>query len=103
MRPGAFSYSPASRPALSSNLAAKPSAEAKPKLGALGSGSKAGPGLGTIKMKPSLPVAALDDAKPDSAAAKPKVKPKPQVAAKPAPRPVKRADAPKPRSATTSE
>ncbi len=92
---------PASRPALSSNLQGKPAAEAKPKLGALGSGGRAGPGLGTIKMKPTLPVAALDDAKPDMAAAKPKSKP--QAAAKPAARPERRADVPRTRPATASE
>jgi D-alanyl-D-alanine carboxypeptidase len=85
---------PASRPALSSNLQGKPLAEAKPKLGALGSG-KAAPGHGTIKAKPALPVAVLEDAKP-------KPKAKPQAVAKPAPRPEKRADAPKPRSAAAS-
>jgi D-alanyl-D-alanine carboxypeptidase len=94
---------PASRPALSSNLGGKPAAENKPKLGAIGSSGKAGPGHGGIRMKPALPVAALDDIKLDTNAAKAKAKPKPQAASKPAPRAEKRADAPKPRSAAASE
>ncbi|MDB5559456.1 MAG: D-alanyl-D-alanine carboxypeptidase [Enterovirga sp.] len=97
--------SPASRPALSANLHGKPAAEAKPKLGALGSGGKPGSGHGTIKPKPSLPTAALESAeikKDAKAKPKPQAKPpaKPQsTAAKPAPRPEQRAAAPKARAA----
>jgi D-alanyl-D-alanine carboxypeptidase len=91
--------SPASRPALSANLQGKPAADAKPKLGALGSG-KAGPGHGTIKLKPSLPVAALEDVeiKKDTKA---KPKTKPQSVAKPAPRPKAAASAAATRAATS--
>jgi D-alanyl-D-alanine carboxypeptidase len=86
--------SPASRPALSTNLQAKPTAEAKPKLGAVSGGARSGPGHGAIKAKPA---AAVESKQDDT-----KAKPKP-TAANPAPRPERRADAPKPRAASASQ
>jgi hypothetical protein len=80
---------PASRPTLSANLEGKPAAQARPKLGALGTAAKAGPGHGTIKLKPSLPVAALDSVEiKKEAKAKPSAKARAkQAVGKPAPRP----------------
>ncbi|MDB5511490.1 MAG: peptidase D-alanyl-D-alanine carboxypeptidase 1, partial [Enterovirga sp.] len=53
---------PGGREALSANLGAKPAAETRPKLGAVGSGGSRPGGAkhGAIAIKPTLPVAALE-------------------------------------------
>ncbi|NNM74433.1 D-alanyl-D-alanine carboxypeptidase family protein [Enterovirga aerilata] len=86
--------SPASRSALSGNLQAKPAADAKPKLGAVGAGAKAKPGHGQIRAKPALPAAALDGVELRRDA-----KAKPRPVAKPARRPETAASASEKRAA----
>ena len=52
---------PTSRAAISNNMSGKPSAEVKPKPGAIGRSGDARRKLGAIPMRPNLPVAALPE------------------------------------------